>query len=144
MRACIVFQSWCLGGPRVGSEDLSFGMNKASSTSSVCWGFQFCGWTQRYCYVYSLRRNQNPAPRLHCFLFTVPAWSLHLLPFLISNCLNLLFGTQGSSWRPEVHSPKIRSVRHRKACVLRSPVGPCSVLILPSSLILLNLEKNSY
>ena len=49
----------------------------------------------RYCYVYSLRRNQDPAPRLHyCFLIAPPL-SLYSLPSLIRNCLNLPFGTQG-------------------------------------------------
>ena len=62
-------------------------------------GFSFCRRAQRYCYVYPLRRNQDPAPRLcYCFL-TVPPLSLHPLPSLISNCLNLPFGTQGRSWR---------------------------------------------
>ena len=35
-------------------------------------------------YVYSLRRNQDPVPKLH---LTVPPWSLYPLPSLISNCL---------------------------------------------------------
>ena len=30
MRSCIVFQSWYLGGPRIGSEDPSIGMKNAS------------------------------------------------------------------------------------------------------------------
>ena len=33
------------------------------------------------------------------FLFTVPPLSPHPLPSLISNCLNLLVGTLGRSWR---------------------------------------------
>ena len=49
--------------------------------------------------VYPLRRNQDPAPRLrYCFL-TAPPLSLRPFPSLISNCLNLPFGTQGSPWR---------------------------------------------
>ena len=51
--------------------------------------------TQRYCYVYSLRRNQDPAPRLHYCFLTSPPLSLHPLPSLISNCLNLPFKTRG-------------------------------------------------
>ena len=55
--------------------------------------------TQRYCYVYFLRRNQDPIPRLHhCFL-TLPPLFLHSPPTLISKCLNLPFGTQGRSKR---------------------------------------------
>ena len=39
--------------------------NASSSSSSICCRFQFWRKAQRYCYVYSLRRNQDPAPRLH-------------------------------------------------------------------------------
>ena len=38
-----------------------------------------------YC-VYSLRRNQHPAPRLLYFVLTAPSRPLHPLPSLISNC----------------------------------------------------------
>ena len=38
-------------------------------TSSICWTFSFCRRAQRYCYVYSLRWNQDPVPRLHCGCF---------------------------------------------------------------------------
>ena len=62
-------------------------------------GVQFCRRTQRYCYVYSLRRDQDPAGKLHECLLTAPLWSLHPLPSLISNCSKLPFGTQGKSWR---------------------------------------------
>ena len=41
-----------------------------------------------------MRGNQNPGPRLHYFL-NAPPLSLYPLPSLISNCLNLHFGTQG-------------------------------------------------
>ena len=47
-----------------------------------------------YCYVYSLRSNQDPAPRLqYCFL-TAPPLFLHILLSLISSCLNLSFVTR--------------------------------------------------
>ena len=62
----------------------------------------------RYCYGYSLKRNQVPASRLHYFSLTAPPWSLHLLPFLFSNCLHLPFGIQGTSWRLN-YSLKTRS-----------------------------------
>ena len=49
--------------------------------------------------MYPLRGNKDPVPRLHyCFLTALPL-SLNLLPSLISNYLNLPFGTQGRSWR---------------------------------------------
>ena len=109
-------KSWCLDDPRVGSNDPSFGVKNASSTSSICWGFWCCGRTQRHCY--SLKRNQDPAPRLHYGLWTAPPWSLHPLPSLNNNCLNLLFG---NVMEAEAHSPKTRN------CVARIPIGPCLV-----------------
>ena len=62
-------------------------------------GFSVCKTAQRYCYVYPLRGNQDPVPRLHYCFLTVPPLSHHPLPSLISNCLNLPVGTQGRSWR---------------------------------------------
>ena len=71
----------------------------SSSLAFTCWGFQFCRRTQSYCSVYPLKRNQDPAARLnYCFL-TVPLLSLYPLLFMMSNYLNLPFGTQGRSWR---------------------------------------------
>ena len=51
--------------------------------------------------VYPLRGNQDPAPRLQYCLFWLflPCLCIYLLPSLISNCLNLLAGTQGRSWK---------------------------------------------
>ena len=43
----------------------------------------------------SLEGEPGPCPKLdHCFL-TAPLFCPHPLPFLITNCLNLPFGTQG-------------------------------------------------
>ena len=50
-------------------------------------------------YMYPSRWNQDPAPRLHYCFLTAPPLSLHPLPSLISNSLNLPFGTQRMSWR---------------------------------------------
>ena len=61
-------------------------------------GFSICKTVQRYCYVYPLRGYQEPSSRLYCFL-TASLLSLHPLLFLISNCLNLPFETQGRSCR---------------------------------------------
>ena len=70
--------------------------DKKKSSSSICWGFQFCTNAQRHCYVYSLRRNQDPAPRLHCCLLMAPPWSLHPVSSPISNCpLELREGPEG-------------------------------------------------
>ena len=57
--------------------------------------FSSCRRTQRYCYVYSLRRNQHPAPRLRYCVLIAPLLFLQPLPSLISNSLNLPFGTPG-------------------------------------------------
>ena len=51
--------------------------------------------------VYHLGRNQDPAPRLHYCFLAAPPLSLHPLRSLISNCLNLPFGTQERSGRLE-------------------------------------------
>ena len=68
-------------------------------TSFICGGFQFCGRTQSYCYVYASKRVQDPAPRQNYPLTVVPPWSPHPLPSLISNFLNLPFGIQERSRR---------------------------------------------
>ena len=62
-------------------------------------GLSSCRRTQRYYYVYSLRRNQDSAPRLYYCFLTAPPLFLRSLPSLISNSLNLPFGTQGKSKR---------------------------------------------
>ena len=55
---------------------------------------------------------------------TVPPWSLHPLPSLISNSLNLPLGTQGRSWRlNEAPFLKTRDGRHKETFVPRSPAG---------------------
>ena len=46
-----------------------------------------------YCYVYSLRRNQDIAPSLHYYLLTAFSLFLHFLISLMGNCLNLLLET---------------------------------------------------
>ena len=68
----------------------------------------------------------------YCFLPVAPL-SLHPLPSLISNCLNLPVGTQGSSWRlNEACFLQTRNWGRRKDFVLRSPTGSCSVSLTAS------------
>ena len=65
-------------------------------------GLGSCRRTQRCvsdCYVYPLRRNQDPASSLRCCFLTAFPLFLHSLTPLISNCLDLPFGTQGMSRR---------------------------------------------
>ena len=84
-------------------------------TTLICWRFQFCRKAQRY-YVYSLRRNQDSAPRHYCLL-AAPPWSWHSIPSLISNSLNLPFGTQGRSRRMnEANFLPIRKGEERFLC----------------------------
>ena len=93
-------------------------------TSSICWGFQFCRRAQRYCHVYPLRRNQDPAPRLHyCFLTASPLSLYHLLS-LVNSCLNLPFGTQGRSWRLKPISYKQETGDTNRLLWLGAPQGP--------------------
>ena len=78
--------------------------------------------TQRYCYVCSFRRNQDPVPWLHYCFLTAPPLSLHSLPSLISNCLSLPFGTQGSSRRlNEAYFLQTRNRGHGKDLYLGGP-----------------------
>ena len=88
-------------------------------------GFSNCKTVQRYCYMYPLRGYQEPSPRLYYCFVTASLLSLHPLLFLISNCLNLPFETQGRSWRlNESISYKQETERgHRKPFVSRSPIG---------------------
>ena len=87
---------------------------------------------KRHCYVYSLRRNQDPVPRLHHCFWTAPPLFLHLLPSLISNHLNLPFGTRGRSRRPkEAHFLKTRKEAHGKDL----QVGEAHRVLLPFNLI---------
>ena len=84
----------------------------------------------RYCYTgISLNGERGPCPEAaFLFLLTVPPLSPQTLPSLISNCLNLLTGTQGRSWRlNEAYFLLSRRGGHRKAFVPRSPTGSCSV-----------------
>ena len=78
---------------------------------------------------------------LHCFL-NVPPWSPRCLPSLISNSLNLPFGTQGRSERlKEAYFLKIRNGGHKGFCT-QEPHRVLLGFIPPFSLILPNLEEN--
>ena len=75
----------------------------------------------------SLNRNQEPVSRLYHHLIVSPLF-LDPLPFLISNCLNPPFGTQGRSRRlNEAYILQTRNGEHRTD--LQSPTEFYSVLI---------------
>ena len=131
MQAFVLLQSWCLVAPGLVLVVLLF---------FICWGFWFCRRTQRYYNLYSLKRNQDPAPRLHyCYLTTSPL-SLHPLPSPISNCWNLPLGTHGRSWRLKPF-PKKQEMGGTGKLVLRSPTGLCLVSATIVALFKIITEK---
>ena len=92
---CVTFFR-LVGGEATGwcSRNLELSLKLPSST----WvGPQSCR-TQRHCYAYFLSRNKGPVPRLYHHLIPPPLFP-YRLHSLISNCLNLSFGTQGRSRR---------------------------------------------
>lgn len=74
------------------------------------------------------RRNQDPALRLYYYLLTAPPLFLYSFPSLISNCLNLPFGTQGRLRRlNETYCLPIRTVDTERTCTQEGPTGSCCV-----------------
>ena len=92
------------------------------------------------CHALLLRRNQDPAPLLH-YCFLMPFLCFCIPSHLMSNCLNLPFGTQGRSRRLKPFSYKQETRDTEKSfCTWGGQVllsfNP------PFSLIHLNLEGN--
>ena len=58
---------------------------------------------KRHCYAYFFEQEPGCFSRLYHHLIVSPLF-LYFLPFLISNCLNLPFGTQGRSRRLNLFS----------------------------------------
>ena len=79
-------------------------------------------------YVYSWRRNQDPAPWLHSFFIALPFF-LDSLTSLISNCLNLPFGTQKRSRRLKSFSYKQEMGNMERICTQEGPTGSCLVSV---------------
>ena len=76
----------------------------------------------------SLEAEPGPCPRAALLFLNSSSLVSHPLPSLISNCLNLPFGTRGRSRRlNEAYSLQTRNRGHRKASGPRSPAGSCSV-----------------
>ena len=88
-------------------------------------GLSSCRRTQRYCYIYSLKKSQDPAPLLH-YCFDSYFFVLHVLASLISNCLHLPFETQGRSWRLNETYLLNKKWGHRKGLY---PGGPHRILL---------------
>ena len=72
-------------------------------------GLSSCRKAQRYCYIYSLRKNQNPALLLDCCSSATPPLFLHSLPSVSSSCLNLSFRSQGVRMLNEVYFLQTRN-----------------------------------
>ena len=68
----------------------------------------------------TLEAEPGPCPKTALLFLNYPSLVFASLPFLISNCSNLPFGTQGRSWRLE---------GDRKASMPRSPTGSCLVSV---------------
>ena len=65
-------------------------------TSPTWWGFQSLQKNSKMLLSISLEGEPGHCPKASLlFLLTVPLLTLHPLPSLISNCLNLLIGIQG-------------------------------------------------
>lgn len=92
----ILLMGWCFkqqSAPLTFRSDWSEICMPVGSTPSLIinfsppgWDFSICKTTQRYCCVCVLWGKQDPFPRLHDCLLTVPPLSLVPLPPLINNC----------------------------------------------------------
>ena len=99
---------WLVGGEVTGSQHhqpsncnwpgVSVLVGSIQLPFPTWWGFSISKTAQRYCCVYHLRGNQDPAPRLHCCFLAATPLSLSV----ISNYLNLLFGTQEKGMEGEL------------------------------------------
>lgn len=89
-------------------------------------GAWFCRGAPRYCSVYPWRRTQDPAPSPHGGFLPAPPWSLHPLPSLIGNYLNLPFGAQG---RSETYFLQTRHWGHTSLWPRRTVTGSCFILV---------------
>lgn len=75
---------------------------------------------QSYCYIYSLRRNQDPVPRQHHCLLTAPPWPLHPLLSPMSSC-PLLKENHG---RRSLFPKNKKWSTQKERFMPRSPQGP--------------------
>ena len=96
------------------------------NANSICWHFSSIK-SSKILLCVSLEANQGPAPRLHYCFLAAPPLSLHPLPSLISNCLNLPFGTQGRSWRLECVPYKQGMGDAERLPCPGSPQGPAQI-----------------
>ena len=100
---CVIF-FWLIGGEVIGqcSRNPVLSLKLPSSPRVGPW---FCRKAQKYPYVYSLRRNQDPAPSLYYCFLTAPPLFLHPLPSLMGMSLSNLqeLGMDREAWHAAVH-----------------------------------------
>ena len=104
-------------------------MKKTSSTSSsICWGFQFCRKGSRILLYIFLKEETGPCPKaallsLDCssLVSSIPSlpWDQQLFEPALRN--------SGKVMQAEAYCLKARDRGHGKAYVPRSPTGPCMV-----------------
>lgn len=80
-------------------------------------------------YALSLKRNQDPAPELHCYFSTAFLLFSHFLILLTSMCSNLSFETQGRSRKLKAFFPTNKKWTHR-LCTWKDSTGSCQDSLL--------------
>ena len=96
------------------SMDMSLGELRELVMDREAWCAAVRGVAESWTWLSDWTELKDRAPRLHYCSLAAPLLSLYPLPSLVSNGLNLLFGTQGRSWRV-----------NRKVPAPRSPTGSC-------------------
>ena len=85
-------------------------------------GVYFCRRTQRYCHLYSLRRDQDPTPKAALLFLDFSSRVSASPPFPDQQLFEPALWTPGKS-ETEVYSLKASNGGHRKSGVPRSPIG---------------------
>lgn len=83
----VLFFKLVLSGPRTDSWGPSFQNEECFINIFHLLGVLVMWKNSKILYLYSLGRDQEPAPSLHYCLLITPSYSLHPISSLISNCL---------------------------------------------------------
>ena len=105
------------------SKLVILGMKNASFTPSVCWEFQFLWKNSKDIVIHIPCGRTRTAPKAALLSLDQSSLSLHPLPSLISRSLNLLFGTQGRSWRLKLLPIEQEMEHTEKFVCLGAPQG---------------------
>ena len=94
-------------------------------------GLSSCRGAQRYCYgswIFA-PEEPGPCPKAALLFLDCPSLASPFPPALISNCLNLPFGTQGRSRRlNDAYLLQTRNGDRERICTREGPSGSCSIL----------------